>query len=91
MSKTASPLSPDQPDWPAKFARQNKIIEALMDRAERNTSAQGSDFSMFQTTIMLEDQVRRRTAELEAALRDNEKINRALRDSEAKFHGLVSQ
>lgn len=62
-----------------------------MDRAERNTSAQGSDFSMFQTTIMLEDQVRRRTAELEAALRDNEKINRALRDSEAKFHGLVSQ
>jgi diguanylate cyclase (GGDEF)-like protein/PAS domain S-box-containing protein len=91
VSKTASPLSPDQPDWPAKFARQNKIIQALMDRAERNTSAQGSDFSMFQTTIMLEDQVRRRTAELEAALRDNEKINRALRDSEAKFHGLVSQ
>ncbi|MGZ4575079.1 MAG: PAS domain S-box protein, partial [Mycobacteriaceae bacterium] len=91
MSKAASPLPPDQPDWPAEFARQNKIIQALMDRAERNTSAQGSDFSVFQTTIMLEEQVRRRTAELEAALRDNEKINRALRDSEAKFHGLVSQ
>lgn len=91
MSETTSPLPPDQPDWPAEFARQNKIIQALMDRAERNTSAQGSDFSVFQTTIMLEEQVRRRTAELEAALRDNEKINRALRDSEAKFHGLVSQ
>jgi diguanylate cyclase (GGDEF)-like protein/PAS domain S-box-containing protein len=69
----------------------NKIIQALMDRAERNTSAQGSDFSMFQTTIMLEDRVRRRTSELEAALRENEKINRALRESEAKFRGLVSQ
>jgi len=62
-----------------------------MDRAERNTGAQGSDFSIFQTTIMLEEQVRRRTAELEAAFRENEKINRALRESEAKFRGLVSQ
>ncbi|MCC6498442.1 MAG: GGDEF domain-containing protein [Propionibacteriaceae bacterium] len=62
-----------------------------MDRAERNTSAQGSDFSIFQTTVMLEEQVRLRTAELEAALRENEKMNRALRESEAKFRGLVSQ
>jgi diguanylate cyclase (GGDEF)-like protein/PAS domain S-box-containing protein len=62
-----------------------------MDRAERNTSSQGSDFSVFETTIMLEEQVRRRTAEYEASLRENEKINRALRESEAKFHGLVSQ
>jgi diguanylate cyclase (GGDEF)-like protein/PAS domain S-box-containing protein len=62
-----------------------------MDRAERNASAQGSDFSMFQTTVMLEERVRRRTAELEAALRENEKVSRALRESEAKFRGLVSQ
>ncbi|HLY83910.1 MAG TPA: PAS domain S-box protein, partial [Acidimicrobiales bacterium] len=62
-----------------------------MDRAERSTSVQGSPFSLFQTTIMLEEHVRRRTAELEAALRDNEKVNRALRISEARFRGVVSQ
>jgi diguanylate cyclase (GGDEF)-like protein/PAS domain S-box-containing protein len=91
MTEPPPPPAPDQPDFRAESVRLNKIIQALMDRAERNTSAQGSDFSMFQTTIMLEEQVRRRTAELEAALRENEKINRALRESEAKFRGLVSQ
>ena len=78
-------------DWPAEVARLEKIIRALMDRAERSTSAQGSDFSRFETQVVLEGQVRARTAELEAALRENEKINRALRESEQKFHGLVSQ
>ncbi|NIC08079.1 histidine kinase [Halomonas sp. DX6] len=49
-----------------------------MDRAERSTSVRSSDFSLFQTAVMLEDQVRTRTRELEAALRENEQINRAL-------------
>jgi diguanylate cyclase (GGDEF)-like protein/PAS domain S-box-containing protein len=75
----------------SEVARQQKIIRALMDRAERSTIAQSSDFSLFQTTIQLEEKVQRRTAELEAALHDNERINRALRESEAKFRGLVSQ
>jgi len=91
MTDPESPLTPDQPVSSAESVRLNKIIQALMDRAERNASARGSDFSMFQTTILLEERVRRRTSELEAALRDNEKINRALRESEAKFRGLVSQ
>ena len=91
MTEPASPPASDHPDWPAEFVRLNKIIQALMDRAERNASAQDSDFSVFQTTIMLEAQVRRRTTELEVALRENEKITRALRESEAKFRGVVSQ
>ena len=66
----------------AEFARLNKIIQSLMNRAERNASIQGSDFNLFHTAITLEDQVRRRTDELEAALRENEKITRALRESE---------
>jgi len=74
-----------------EIRRLNKVIRALMDRAERSASVQGSDFSLFQTAIMLEGQVRSRTADLEAALRENEKVNRALRESEAKFRGLVSQ
>ncbi|OHC67642.1 MAG: hypothetical protein A2045_10370 [Rhodocyclales bacterium GWA2_65_20] len=75
----------------AEIARLNKVIQALMNRAERSTNAQGSDFGLFQTTIMLEEQVRRRTEDLEAALRENEKVTRALRESEAKFRGVVSQ
>ena len=41
-----------------------------MDRAERSSNTQGSDFSLFQTAITLEEQVRSRTMELEAALRE---------------------
>jgi len=74
-----------------EITRLNKIIAALMDRAERSTRVQGSDFSLFQVAVMLEEKVQSRTAELEAALRENEKINRALRESEMKFRGVVSQ
>ncbi|MCG6659308.1 histidine kinase [Halomonas campisalis] len=49
-----------------------------MDRAERSISVRSSDFSLFQTAVMLEDQVRARTGELEVALRENEQINQAL-------------
>jgi two-component system, NtrC family, sensor kinase len=61
-----------------EIVRLNKVVQALMNRAERSMNAQGSDFGLFQTAIVLEDQVRDRTRELEAALRENEKINRAL-------------
>jgi diguanylate cyclase (GGDEF)-like protein/PAS domain S-box-containing protein len=84
-------VSQDEHALKGEIVRLNKIILALMDRAELSTSAQGSDFSLFQTAIMLEEQVRSRTSELEAALCENERINRALRESEAKFRGLVSQ
>jgi hypothetical protein len=56
-----------------------------MNRAERSTNVQGSDFSLFQSTAMLEEQVRSRTKELEALVRENETANRNLRESEAKF------
>jgi diguanylate cyclase (GGDEF)-like protein/PAS domain S-box-containing protein len=81
----------EQPDSQAEIARLNRIIVSLMDRAERNSSGQGSDFSNFQTEIILKEQVRRRTAELGEAARENEKITRALRESETKFRSLVSQ
>ena len=75
----------------AEVTRQNKIIEALMDRAERSASAQASEFGLFQTSVMLEEQVRTRTAQLDAALRENERITRNLRESEARFSGLIHQ
>ena len=78
-------------DLKAEVGRLERIVTALMDRAERSTNVQDSGFGLFQTTIMLEEQVRQRTRELEAALRQNEAITRALQVSEAKFRGLVSQ
>lgn len=78
-----------EPDLPAEILRLNKIIQSLMNRAERNASIQGSDFNLFQTAITLEEQVRRRTGELEAARLENEKITRALRESENRNRLLV--
>src|SRR5665647_23247 len=83
--------SPDPQALEGEVVRLNKIVRALMDRAESSTNAQGSDFGLFQTTIMLQEQVRRRTEELEAALLENERITSHLRVSEARFYGLVSQ
>ena len=90
MSKQVHQLSGiNEPDLQAEIVRLNKIIEALMNRAERNASLQGSDFNLFQTAITLEDQVRRRTMELEAVLRENEKITRNLRESESRIRHLA--
>lgn len=91
MSEPNSAASPSEQSLTAEVVRLNKIIRSLMDRAERSASVQGTDFSLFQTAVMLEERVRSRTLELESALRENEKINRALRESEAKFRGVVSQ
>lgn len=73
----------------AEIERLNKVVQALMNRAERNAGVQGSDYNLFQTTVTLEEKVRRRTAELEAALLENQKITRALRESESHNRLLV--
>lgn len=91
MNEPATPsLSPEEA-LGAEIARLNKIVTALMNRAERSTSAQRSDFGMFQMAVMLEDQVRNRTAELEAALRENEKINRALQNAKAQMEVEIEE
>jgi diguanylate cyclase (GGDEF)-like protein/PAS domain S-box-containing protein len=75
----------------AEIARLKKIIQALMNRAERSTSAQGSDFSLFQTAVTLEERVRRRTEDLEAALHENEKINRALQQAKRQMESEIHE
>ena len=72
----------------SEIARLNKIIKSLMDRAERNASVHGSDFSLLQTTIILENQVRKRTEELETALLETEKVSRALSKSEEDYRNI---
>jgi len=85
----ADRTGPIEQALPAEIARLNKIIKALMDRAERNTSIQQSDFNLFQTAITLEAQVRNRTEQLEAARLETEKITRDLRESENRHRLLV--
>src|SRR5664279_4257329 len=79
----------DKQDLQAEIVRLNKIIQAVMNRAERNASLQGSDFNLFQTAITLEDEVRSRTGELEVASLEKEKITRDLRESENHYRLLV--
>lgn len=90
MAPSVGPLSPAHDACVAEASRLNRTIQALMDRAERSSSIHGTDFTLFQTAVMLEDRVRSRTQELEAALRHNEAMTRALRESEARFRGVVS-
>lgn len=76
----------------AEIARQNKVIEALMNRLERNAAGDyRTEFDELQTAVALKGEVRRRTAALETALRDNELITRQLRESEFKLLGVVNQ
>ncbi|HTX70163.1 MAG TPA: helix-turn-helix domain-containing protein [Thermoleophilia bacterium] len=56
----------------AEIVRLNKVVGALMDRSEASMNALESDFGLFQTTVMLQDQVRRHTEGLEAALRERD-------------------
>lgn len=62
-----------------RIRRLEKINAALMDRVERSTDAHGNAYSLFQTAINLERQVRARTEELTAVLRRLEQSNEALR------------
>lgn len=63
---------PDAKKLRSEVARLNKVVKALMDRSERSAGGQGSEYGLFQTAVILHEEVRARTADLEAALRENE-------------------
>jgi two-component system NtrC family sensor kinase len=92
MSESVIPdAAPNERALQAEVARLKKMVNALMNRAELNTSVHGSDFGMFQTAVMLEDQVHKRTGELETALHENEKINRALQQEKEEQRTLIKK
>lgn len=62
----------------AEVARQDRMIQVLMDRIESTGADQESEFSLFQVTLMLEDQVKARTRDLHEALRRNQDVNQDL-------------
>ena len=59
----------------ARIAKLEKINAVLIDRVERGVDSQASAFSLFQTAIGLERQVRLRTDELTRTLRKLERLN----------------
>ena len=68
----------------AEIVRLNKVVRALMDRSESANNAPGSDYGLFETTVLLQKQVHLRTQEAEAALRDNERVSSSLSEAAAK-------
>lgn len=54
----------------AENAELVRINQVLMDRVERSTDLQGDSFSIFQTAVILEEQVRQRTLALERTKRN---------------------
>ncbi len=74
----------------AEEVRLHKIIAALMDRVESAANTQHTGYGLFETTVKLEQTVRSRTLDLKAALQENELVNRALRESEARFRSLAN-
>lgn len=65
------PLDPGE----RQLAKLRKINNALIQRVERSMEQQANAYSLFQTAIGLEAQVRLRTEELKSALRQLEETN----------------
>ena len=63
-----------------QLAKLTKINAALMQRVEKSMDQQANAFSLFQTAITLEGQVRVRTEELKTALSRLERTNDELTD-----------
>lgn len=84
ITRPERPTAPDDPAaeiarLEARVAKLEKINAVLIDRVERSVDSQANAFSLFQTTIGLERQVRLRTDELMNALRKVEQMNDQLR------------
>lgn len=65
----------------AEIARLEQIISVLVERAEQAINRPNSAFGLFHATVLLEDQVRARTKELETALQSNVLIQHALNEA----------
>ena len=78
--------------------RQNQkllaITAALMRRVESQTERAGAAYAQFERAVVLEDQVRRRTEELETALRllneSNARMSAAMKETETARRDLSS-
>jgi signal transduction histidine kinase/CheY-like chemotaxis protein len=71
----------DLADFERRIEKLTKINTALMQRVERSMDQQANAFSLFQTAIGLENQIRARTEEVKNALSKLEKANEELKQA----------
>lgn len=94
-SIAAAPQSPPDPtDLVRRINKLEKINAALMNRVERSLDQQANAYSMFQTAIGLESQVRIRTEELKSALTNLESVNdelTAARDASERANSVKTR
>lgn len=64
-----------------KLAKLTAICAALMNRVEAQTDADGTAYAQFERAVVLEEEVRRRTSELETALRLLNESNQRLSEA----------
>ncbi|HQY43103.1 MAG TPA: PAS-domain containing protein [Paracoccaceae bacterium] len=71
-----------------------QIVDVLMRRVEQATDDQGAAYTQFQRAVLLEDQVRTRTRELEKALdllnQSNALLSATMREAEAARQNLAN-
>ncbi|SEN77341.1 signal transduction histidine kinase [Paracoccus alcaliphilus] len=86
-------VDPNEP-VEVQLARLHKISTVLMRRVETQTDRDGAAYSQFERAVVLEDQVRRRTEELEHALRllneSNARLSAANQEIESARRDLSS-
>ena len=85
-------LNPADPPWRA-HEKLLSIVEVLMRRVEQDTNLSGAGYAQFERAAMLEEQVRARTGDLEAALdllnESNGRLASANRETEAARRNLA--
>ncbi len=74
-----------------EIRRRDKIINALMNQVQRNLNNPDNDFSLLQTTFMLEEEVKRRTEELERALDALANAKEELQKSHSELESRVAE
>ncbi|TRW99670.1 response regulator [Paracoccus sp. M683] len=77
---TDSLLNPADPPE-RQITKLTAICTALMNRVETQTDADGAAYAQFERAVVLEEEVRRRTSELETALRLLNESNQRLSDA----------
>lgn len=61
-----------------------KIRDVLVRRVERSMDLQGSEFALFERATLLEAEVRKRTTQVEQAMAELQRSNRALEEARAR-------
>lgn len=82
-------MTPEEADLREENARLRKINASLMNRVERSTEFTGGAYSLFQTAIGLESQVRARTLDLQATLADLAQAKEEAERARANLQGAV--